>query len=56
MCRQQDWVYEMDEVQDDMPQVDTCLVVGANDITNEAAETEEDLLSGQSSTMKTRCF
>ena len=32
----------MDEVQDEMPQVDTCLVVGANDITNEAAETEED--------------
>lgn len=37
-----DWVYEMDEVQDEMPSVDTCLVVGANDITNEAAETEED--------------
>eukprot|EP00440_Ansanella_granifera_P021351 gb/GFBE01023179.1/.p1 GENE.gb/GFBE01023179.1/~~gb/GFBE01023179.1/.p1 ORF type:complete len:837 (+),score=259.50 gb/GFBE01023179.1/:1-2511(+) len=37
-----DWVYEMDEVQDDMPNVDVCLVVGANDITNEAAETDED--------------
>merc|ERR1712014_24497 len=37
-----EWVFEMDEVQDDMPSVDTCLVVGANDITNEAAETDED--------------
>ncbi|CAK9036589.1 unnamed protein product [Durusdinium trenchii] len=37
-----DWVYEMDEVQDEMPSVDTCLVVGANDITNEAAETDEE--------------
>jgi len=37
-----DWVLEMDEVQGDMPNVDVCLVVGANDITNEAAETEED--------------
>jgi len=36
-----DWVLEMDEVTD-MPNVDVCLVVGANDITNEAAETEED--------------
>lgn len=37
-----EWVLEMDEVQDDMPNVDVCLVVGANDITNEAAETDED--------------
>merc|ERR1712178_424856 len=26
-----DWVFELDEVQDDMPNVDVCLVVGAND-------------------------
>lgn len=37
-----EWVLEMDEVQDDMPNVDVCLVVGANDITNESAETDED--------------
>eukprot|EP00931_Biecheleriopsis_adriatica_P080550 TRINITY_DN538_c0_g1_i2.p1 TRINITY_DN538_c0_g1~~TRINITY_DN538_c0_g1_i2.p1 ORF type:complete len:1059 (-),score=265.73 TRINITY_DN538_c0_g1_i2:99-3068(-) len=37
-----EWVLEMDECQDDMPNVDVCLVVGANDITNEAAETDED--------------
>merc|ERR1740121_1153681 len=37
-----EWVLEMDEVQDDMPKVDVCLVVGANDITNEAAETDPD--------------
>mmetsp|Transcript_132096 Transcript_132096/g.186472 ORF Transcript_132096/g.186472 Transcript_132096/m.186472 type:complete len:381 (-) Transcript_132096:185-1327(-) len=37
-----DWVHEMDEVQDDMSNVDVCLVVGANDITNEAAEVDED--------------
>merc|ERR1711904_323258 len=37
-----EWVLEMDEVQDDMPNVDVCLVVGANDITNQAAETDED--------------
>merc|ERR1719461_217978 len=37
-----EWVLEMDEVQDDMPNVDVCLVVGANDITNEAAETDPD--------------
>merc|ERR1712157_257928 len=33
-----EWVMEMDEVQDDMPNVDVCLVVGANDTTNAAAE------------------
>merc|ERR1719291_1575321 len=37
-----EWVLEMDEVQDDMPNVDICLVCGANDITNSAAETDED--------------
>jgi len=37
-----EWVLEMDEVQADMPKVDVCLVCGANDITNSAAETEED--------------
>eukprot|EP00930_Biecheleria_cincta_P087664 TRINITY_DN768_c0_g1_i1.p1 TRINITY_DN768_c0_g1~~TRINITY_DN768_c0_g1_i1.p1 ORF type:complete len:1028 (+),score=226.63 TRINITY_DN768_c0_g1_i1:77-3160(+) len=37
-----EWVFEMDEVQDEMSGVDVCLVVGANDITNEAAETDED--------------
>jgi len=37
-----EWVLEMDEVQADMPKVDVCLVVGANDITNEAAETDPD--------------
>merc|ERR1712241_811764 len=37
-----EWVLEMDEVQDDMPNVDVALVVGANDITNEAAETDPD--------------
>jgi len=36
-----EWVLEMDEVQADMPKVDVCLVCGANDITNSAAETEE---------------
>jgi len=37
-----EWVLEMDEIQDDMPKVDVCLVCGANDITNSAAETDED--------------
>merc|ERR1712217_335284 len=37
-----EWVHEMEEVQDKMPDVDVCLVVGANDITNEAAETDPD--------------
>merc|ERR1719251_872697 len=36
-----EWVLEMDEISD-MPSCDVCLVVGANDITNEAAETDED--------------
>merc|ERR1712050_260071 len=37
-----EWVLGMDEIQDDMPKVDVCLVCGANDITNMAAETDED--------------
>merc|ERR550514_433677 len=37
-----EWVMEMDEVQDDLPNVDVCLVVGANDTTNQAAELDED--------------
>jgi len=37
-----EWVLEMDEIQDEMPNMDVCLVVGANDITNQAAETDED--------------
>jgi NAD(P) transhydrogenase len=37
-----EWVLEMDEVQGDMGNVDVCLVCGANDITNAAAETDED--------------
>jgi len=36
-----DWVFELDEVNDDMDKVDVCLVVGANDITNIAAKEEE---------------
>merc|ERR1712151_564488 len=36
-----EWVLEMDEIEN-MEDVDVCLVVGANDITNEAAETDED--------------
>lgn len=33
-----DWVEEMDEVNPDMDDVDTCLVVGANDTTNSGAQ------------------
>jgi len=36
-----DWVFELDEVNDDMPNIDVCLVVGANDITNIAAQETE---------------
>jgi len=36
-----DWVFELDEVNDDMSNVDVCLVVGANDITNIAAKETE---------------
>merc|ERR1719491_392617 len=36
-----DWVQEMDEVNPDMDKVDMCLIVGANDITNSAAQEVE---------------
>jgi NAD(P) transhydrogenase subunit beta len=36
-----DWVFELDEVNDDMSSIDVCLVVGANDITNIAAKETE---------------
>merc|ERR1712228_211261 len=35
------WVFELDEVNDEMDKVDVCLVVGANDITNIAAKETE---------------
>merc|ERR1739844_732563 len=37
-----EWVLEMDECEDDMPNADVCLVVGANDTTNQAAELDPD--------------
>merc|ERR1719379_3331462 len=36
-----DYVFELDEVNDEMGDIDVCLVVGANDITNIAAQEEE---------------
>jgi NAD(P) transhydrogenase len=36
-----DWVFELDEVNDEMGDIDVCLVVGANDITNIAAKETE---------------
>jgi NAD(P) transhydrogenase len=36
-----DWVFELDEVNDEMEGIDVCLVVGANDITNIAANDVE---------------
>jgi len=36
-----DWVFELDEVNEEMDKVDVCLVVGANDITNIAAKETE---------------
>jgi len=36
-----DIVFEMDEVQDDLPGTDIVLVIGANDIVNPGAETDE---------------
>ena len=36
-----EWVLEMDEVNPEMPDADVCLVVGANDITNSAAQESE---------------
>ena len=35
-----DYVLEMEEINDDFPNTDVCLVVGANDTVNEAAETD----------------
>jgi len=37
-----DWVLEMEEINPDMDKADVCLVIGANDITNSAAEEQED--------------
>ncbi len=37
-----DIVLEMDEINDDLPKVDTVLVIGANDIVNPGAETDTD--------------
>jgi len=36
-----DFVKEMDEVNDEMSKYDVCIIMGANDITNSAAEEEE---------------
>jgi H+-translocating NAD(P) transhydrogenase subunit beta len=36
-----DIVFEMDEINGDFPNVDVCLVLGANDIVNPGAETDE---------------
>merc|ERR1719439_347676 len=37
-----DWVFEMDEINPDMDSIDTCLIVGANDVTNSAAQDDPD--------------
>merc|ERR550537_1086398 len=37
-----DWVFEMDEINPDMDNIDTCLIVGANDVTNSAAQDDPD--------------
>jgi len=37
-----DIVYEMDEVNDDFPDVDVSIVIGANDIVNPSAQTDPD--------------
>lgn len=37
-----DWVLEMDEINEDFPEADLALVIGANDITNSAAEEDPD--------------
>merc|ERR1719382_1736858 len=37
-----EWVLEMEEINPDMKETDVCIVVGANDITNSAAEEDED--------------
>merc|ERR1712118_323976 len=36
-----DWVTEMDEINPSMPEYDVCIVMGANDITNSAAQEVE---------------
>merc|ERR1719335_1018626 len=36
-----DWVLEMDEINPSMPEYDVCIVMGANDITNSAAQEVE---------------
>ena len=36
-----DIVLEMDEINDDLPDTDVVLVIGANDIVNPSAETDE---------------
>merc|ERR1719394_2180626 len=37
-----DWVLEMEEINPDFEKTDVCVVIGANDITNSAAEEDED--------------
>mmetsp|Transcript_47044 Transcript_47044/g.109184 ORF Transcript_47044/g.109184 Transcript_47044/m.109184 type:complete len:119 (+) Transcript_47044:3-359(+) len=37
-----DWVLEMEEINPDMDNTDVCVVIGANDITNSAAEEDPD--------------
>ena len=37
-----DIVFEMDEVNDELPEVDMLLVIGANDIVNPSAQEEEN--------------
>jgi NAD(P) transhydrogenase len=37
-----DWVFEMDDINPDMESFDVCIVMGANDITNSAAQEVDD--------------
>eukprot|EP00746_Dinoflagellata_sp_MGD_P008745 gnl/MRDRNA2_/MRDRNA2_117555_c0_seq1.p1 gnl/MRDRNA2_/MRDRNA2_117555_c0~~gnl/MRDRNA2_/MRDRNA2_117555_c0_seq1.p1 ORF type:complete len:420 (+),score=96.82 gnl/MRDRNA2_/MRDRNA2_117555_c0_seq1:178-1260(+) len=37
-----DWVFEMEEINPELDDVDTCLIVGANDVTNSAAQEDPD--------------
>eukprot|EP00747_Dinoflagellata_sp_TGD_P211140 gnl/TRDRNA2_/TRDRNA2_84345_c0_seq1.p1 gnl/TRDRNA2_/TRDRNA2_84345_c0~~gnl/TRDRNA2_/TRDRNA2_84345_c0_seq1.p1 ORF type:complete len:685 (-),score=156.35 gnl/TRDRNA2_/TRDRNA2_84345_c0_seq1:192-2165(-) len=37
-----EWVLEMEEINPDIPDADVCLVIGANDITNKAAQDDPD--------------